>query len=157
MSSGNAGGAAGQIFGGIGQRQEASGRNKQEQTTINRALGELTPQAISALMSKFFPQYFNQIAPQMQTAMGGMAAQAARHGLTGTGAYQQLSAGLPGQFSNYALQEAIKSALGVSSERSRVQRSRKTAEPASPWTIGGNAITSYYGGTPQPYDTSMQG
>lgn len=150
-------GGAGSLLGGFGAREEASGATKQQQTLTNRALNILSPQQIQAYIKQFYPMYFSQMNGQMQNAQQNIANQGARHGLTGTGAAQQLAAGVPGQFSGMALQEAIKSALGTSSQKASIQAGQKFAQQPSLWTVGGNTLTSLGGQNPQPYNSGPWG
>jgi hypothetical protein len=94
-------------------------KDAQGQANKNKkqAMSQLSPENIQALTRQFYPGMFNQVMPQMQTAMGSAANQAARHGLTGTGAYQQLAAGMPAQYSGMALKGATDQANQTATAR----------------------------------------
>ena len=95
------------------------------------ALGELTPEAMQAMMSMFMQRYMAQLAPSMMSAKQGLAARAGRSGMIGSGLYSQLQAGIPGQFAQGALGKAAESSMGVASQRAGIRMQKPIiANPA---------------------------
>lgn len=155
------------VLGAIIRNQQNKSAQGQANKNVKYALGELSPQNIQALLKQFYSGDYNQVMPQMQTAMAGMGAQAARHGLTGTGAYQQLAAGMPGQFSQMALGMAGNQALETARSRANVRMGMAPGLPQQDFGPGlssiGKIIDLYlssrnkqpdYSGLPAPKGTS---
>lgn len=114
-------GAVGTGLSGLGGRKESQSYNKAAKKREGLALGELTPEAMQSLIRALFTHYYSQLMPQMMGAQQGLGAAAARSGLTGAGAVQQLRAGIPGQFAGKALGQAVPSALGIAGQRAGIR------------------------------------
>jgi hypothetical protein len=102
-------------------------RRRTEQAIDDRekmSLGELTPEAMQAMMQMFYSKYMALLAPQMMGAQQRLGATAARGGMTGSGLMAQLKAGIPGQFANMALGQAIEPSLRVASERAGIRKAK---------------------------------
>lgn len=138
---GSAIGAVGDIFSGIGQRQDAKEFSKQDTARRAAALGELTPEAMQKLISMFFSKYYAQLAPQMGGAMSNLDARFSRAGLLHSGVGEQLRAGIPGQFANNALTNAIGSSIPIASQRANIQAGRQIAIGPSWWDTAGKVFT----------------
>lgn len=137
---GQALGAVGDIFSGIGARQESKEFSKQDTARRAGALAELTPEAMQKLISMFFSKYYAQIAPQMQGAMSNLDTRFSRGGLLHSGVGEQLRAGIPGQFANAALGQSISSAFPIAQQRAGIQAGRQLSIGPSWWTTGGKVF-----------------
>jgi len=110
-------GLLGKITGAEAANKAAGKARKDSKLREQAALGELTPQAMQAMMNMFMQKYMAMLAPNMMSAQQGLAAKAGRSGMMGSGLYSQLQAGIPGQFANAALSKATESGMGVASQR----------------------------------------
>lgn len=132
----------------MGSRKEAKTANRMADKRAQAGLAELTPESIQKLMNLFFSHYYSQLAPQMMGAQQGLAAGAARHGLSGSGLAQQLAAGIPGQFAMGAQRNAMGSALPTAYKRADIAANE-------PYTVGPSG-ESIFGSMLQKF-TSMGG
>lgn len=135
--------AAGVGLSGLGGRKESQSFNKAAKKREALALGELSPEAMQALMNMFFTKYYAQLAPMLQGAQQGLGASGGRYGLTGSGVLQQLRAGLPGQFAGKALQQSVPSALGTAQQRANIRQGTPFQIGQSGMSIIGDMLQSF--------------
>lgn len=136
-------GAVGTGLSGLGGRKESRSFNKAAQKREGLALGELTPEAMQSLIRALFTHYYSQLMPQLMSAQQGLSANAARSGLTGAGALQQLRAGLPGQFAGKALGQAVPSALNIAGQRANIRQGTPFQVGKSGMGIIGDMLQSF--------------
>jgi hypothetical protein len=136
-------GAIGAGLSGLGGRKESRSYNKAAKKRTAAALGELTPEAMQAMISKLFTMYYGQMNPAMQAAMGGISNNLARSGGSHLGVAQQLRAGVPGQFANAAMGQAIPGAMNVASQRAGIQANTPFSVGPSGYGIMGDMIKQF--------------
>ena len=131
---------------GFGGKRAAKQSNRAEEARIRAALGELTPEAIQGILSKLFTQYYGQMNPVMQMALSRIGTNAGRYGMTGAGVTQQLKAGVPGQFANLAMGQAIPSALGIAGQRAGIQASKRYKPVPTNWNEQMRTAANFWSG-----------
>lgn len=133
----------GSLVSGLGARKESRTYNKEAKKNMYSALSELTPEAMSKLMAMFYQHFMSQMNPQMQAAQQGLAANLGRSGMTQSGLGAQLRAGIPGQFSLGALNQAFNSALPIAQNRAGIRENRKFSVGPSGLGIVGNSMQDF--------------
>lgn len=102
------------------QKKQAQKAKDQAKKDRAAALGQLSPENIQALTSQLYGGNMAQMAPSMMSGQQRLKSSLAKRGLTGSGLGEQLSAGLPGQYSQAALGSARNEAMGLASQRAGV-------------------------------------
>lgn len=120
-----------QLLSGYMDKRASDKASNQQKKNTQAALAQLSPEAIRQLVQMFYTQNYAMLNPAMQSAQRGVAAGAARTGLTGAGVTRQLQAGIPGQFANMALGQASQQGLNVAGQRAGIYSGAPVSTPYS--------------------------
>ena len=113
-------GLLGKLTGAEKAKKQAKDARKYAGQREQAALGQLTPEAMQAMMQQFFQKYMALLSPGMMAGQQGLGASAARSGLTGAGMNRSMAAGIPGLTSQKALGMSIDPAMRTASQRADV-------------------------------------
>lgn len=133
-------------FTGVSQEKKA---RRESERARGRGLGELSPEQIQRLINMLQGNFMSGMAPQMMNAQQGLAAGAGSSGLKGTGLYESLRAGIPGQFALGALGQSIPSALEIALGRAGIAKGESPTPRSSlqgMFDTGSNAARMYSSG-----------
>ena len=117
-------GLLGKLTGADKAKKQAKSARKYAMQREQGALGQLTPEAMQAMMQQFFSKYMALLSPNMMAGQQGAGASAARSGLTGAGMNRSIAAGIPGLTAQKALGMSIDPALKVAGQRADVVMGR---------------------------------
>lgn len=143
-------GLLGRLSGTSAKKKEAKELEKKLAQRRNAALAEMSPENIQALISLFNSKYMGLLAPTLMKTQQGLAANA--KGMGRGGVFEQLKAGLPGQFANFAMEKAIPSAMNVAQSRAGIHQDMPVVsipkggalEDIADWAV--SMVSSYYSG-----------
>lgn len=114
-------GLLGKLTGADKAKKQAKDARKMAARREAGALGELTPEAMQAMMQKLFTQYMSLLGPSAQFSQQALGASASRSGTLGGGVNRALSAGIPGQMAQGALGKAMGGAMDIGQQRAGIR------------------------------------
>lgn len=143
-------GLLGRLAGTDKKKKEAKALEKKMNMRRDAALGEMSPENIQALVQLFQQKYMGLLAPTLMNTQQSLGANAKSMGRGGV--FQQLKAGLPGQFANMAMSQAIPSAMNVAQTRAGIHQDTPVVsvpkgsaiEDIADWAV--SMVSSYYSG-----------
>lgn len=113
--------AIGGLTGANAAKKQAKEAKKAAAKRTSASLGELTPEAMQAMMQQLYSKYMALLGPQMMFNQQALGANASRTGTLGGGLNRSLSAGLQGQMAQGALAKSIQPAMDIATQRAGIQ------------------------------------